>query len=300
MQTKKALFIVNPKAGARTIRRLAHCIEKTIDKNIMQYDLVFSEKRGDIKDIARQAAGSYDIIVAAGGDGTVNEAASALSGTGKVLGIIPTGSGNGLARELQIPLDPAGALRVINNLNERLIDAGLVNHVPFFCTAGMGFDSHIAKLFSKTTKRGFAGYLKIFTREFLHYSPQEYSIAVGDRVINTEAFAVTVANARQYGNNAFIAPKAAVNDGWLDLVIIAPFPKARAAELAFRLFSGSIDKSRYYQSFKIREAEITAGRADCFHMDGEHCIFTEKLRFSVKPKALRVLAPEVKFEGVKV
>lgn len=285
-------FIVNPKSGRGLDHHLPDLIREIIDKKIIHYDIVFSKERGDIKNLAANAVkADFDIVVVAGGDGTVNEGASAVAGTGKVLGIIPIGSGNGLARELQIPMNIGKSIGLINRLKIKKIDGGMVNGNPFFVAAGLGFDSHIAKLFTASTTRGFSGYLKIFAREFLRYTPRKYSIRLDGVNHSIEAFAVCVANGRQYGNNAFIAPEAVLDDGLLDLVVIKPFPKIAVPGLAVKFFRGTLHKSRYFESMKIQETEIIEHSDDCYHMDGEYCVLDGKLHFQVKPGSLLTLIP---------
>lgn len=261
----------------------------------IKYEIVQSEEEGHSKELAAKACSinQYDIIVAVGGDGTVNEVGSQLINTHTRLGIIPNGSGNGLARELGIPLNMIRAICLLNQPSTITIDAGKVNGNPYFCTAGVGFDAHIGKLFAQSKTRGFSTYVQKVIGAYWSYNPAEYLIFNGKPAPEKEkAFAITIANAKQYGNNAFIAPDAKISDGKLNLCIIKPFPRFKMLELGSRLFMGNINQSMFYKSWPIESVKIENAHADCFHLDGEHFPLKDgKLQFEVISKALQVIVP---------
>lgn len=229
-----------------------------------------------------------DLVIAVGGDGTVNETAGPLIHHSAALGIIPTGSGNGLARFMGLPMNPVKAIQRLNNARILEIDVGQVNGRNFICTAGIGFDAHIGKLFASGTKRGLWGYTELVIREYMQYHPREYSIRTNGKSHTRKAFLITIANAGQYGNNAYISPHALINDGFLELCTLAPFPKLQAPELGIRLFTRSMHKSRFFDSARITRATIRLPGDIDFHLDGEHLRTRDFLEISILPQALRL------------
>jgi diacylglycerol kinase family enzyme len=189
-------------------------------------------------------------------------------------------------------LDTAEAIKLINQKNVVTIDAGAINNKPFFCTAGVGFDAHIGKVFSERSVRGFGSYIKLTLKEFRNYRPRTYIIETGDGSTKLQAFTITVANAAQYGNEAYISPNADLQDGKLDLCILRPFPKFVALDLGLRLFTKTIHKSRYMRIIPINTARITTTDVDCLHLDGEpERLEKQTLSVKVLPACLNVLAP---------
>ncbi len=291
---KKIIFIINPRSGPRLNKKLPEIIDRNIDRKSIEIEVQYTQAKNHASILTREAVNQdYDAVIAVGGDGTINEVASELVFTQVTLGIIPAGSGNGLARELGIPISLEKAVQVINQQKTRIIDGGTANDQPFFCTAGLGFDAHIGKLFSQNTKRGFSEYLKTVLQEYFKYLPQTYEIAHDGKQRSVEAFAITIANARQYGNNAFIAPQAKINDGFLDLSILKPFPKRKIPEIVYQLFTKKLHLSPYYESYKVTEVQIGNEHADCYHSDGEYCIITKPLNiFKVVPQCIKVTVPK--------
>lgn len=290
-QKQKILFIINPITGTHKVDRLKKLISEHIDHTKFDVEIKISEHKGHSREIAAKAI-NFKYLVAVGGDGTVNEIAGNLINSDIILGIIPNGSGNGLARELGIPLNIRKSLAVINDINIKPIDVGLANGQPFFCTAGVGFDAHIGKLFANSDTRGLQTYAKQVLLEYWQYRPQEYIMRFNGTIMQEKAFVVTIANAKQYGNNAFIAPQAFIDDGWLELSLIKPFPKLQLLDMGLRLFNKSINRSRFYLQKQINELEIENTVADCYHLDGEHYqLLDGKLTFSVVPKGVKVMVP---------
>ncbi len=293
---KKILFIINPIAGTKAKGSIPELIGNYIDQQAFFYEIALTEGKGHAKSLAQEALSEgFDLVVAVGGDGTVSEVAAALIHESTVMGILPLGSGNGLARHLKIPLDTIEAIKSINNHNLVTIDAGVINNKPFFCTAGVGFDAHISRVFSERSARGFSTYVKLSLREFLAYCPRTYTIETAAETIKMEAFTLTLANAAQYGNEAYISPRADIQDGRLDLCIMRPFPKYMAMNLGFRLFTKTIHKSPYVSIVPIDSARITLSDVDSLHMDGEH-EHLDQLTLSIEtlPACLNILIPQQK------
>jgi YegS/Rv2252/BmrU family lipid kinase len=241
---------------------------------------------------ALQFAGErYDAVVAVGGDGTVNEVARGLLHSQTALGIIPMGSGNGLARHLQIPLNFRKAIEIIRSGDTQLIDAAEINEKIFFCTAGVGFDALIGNLFNQRGKRGLYNYIGLSTRSALHYLPREYLIHIDGATMRRRAFLITVANASQWGNNAYIAPNANISDGWLDIVILNGYSLIEAPILLPRLFTRSIHKAWSTEVLRGRHIRIVRTKDDYVHFDGESAVMGKAIDIKVIPLALKVIIP---------
>ncbi len=228
-------------------------------------------------------------IVAVGGDGTVNEVASVLNGTKCALGIIPNGSGNGLARYLGIPVTHQSAVQLLNNSKIRKIDSGKINHKFFFCTCGVGFDAHVGKVFDKLEHRGFINYLKTVFKEFYTYRSKKYKFEIDDKKYNERAFLITFANAGQYGSNAYISPGARIDDGLLDICIFKPFPKIKSLFLGLRLFNRTIDKSKYMQVLRGKKIVIKRKKKTVVHIDGDPVKMKRNLKIELLSKTLKVI-----------
>lgn len=286
-------FIINPIAGTRSKLILEDLILQHLDLNIFNCSISYTKARGHAQELASLAVQKgVDYVVAVGGDGTVNEVARALIHEKSTLGIVPVGSGNGLARHLGIPLSPTLAIEKLNKQKQILIDAGMANGRPFFCTAGIGFDAHIGRKFAMSTTRGFNTYVRTVLQEFLQYKSHTYSIRVDqDPAINIEAFSITFANAAQFGNNAYISPEADISDGKLDLCLIKKYPKRVGLHLGMRLFNKTIHKSRYMTIRKIESAVVNCSDADCFHLDGEFLLLDGELKLEIIPQCLNILVP---------
>jgi YegS/Rv2252/BmrU family lipid kinase len=233
----------------------------------------------------------FDIVVAVGGDGTINEVARGLINSNTTLGIIPMGSGNGLARHLQIPIDFKKAIEILKVGKIRLIDAGEINGKTFFVTAGVGFDALIGHLFNAKGKRGLLNYVRLSTKKILQYSPRDYRIEIDGQLFNRKAFMVTIANASQWGNNAYNAPLAHVSDGWLDVVILNAYTVLNAPSTLMRLFTKSLHKSWTVETFKGKNIRIIRGKEECVHFDGETAIMGKEIEVKVLPAILKVLVP---------
>jgi diacylglycerol kinase (ATP) len=288
----KIAFIINPKSGTNKKNNLPELIAGAIDKTKYEPDYFFTQCAGHATELAKGLlAQNYAIIVAAGGDGTVNEVAKGLINSQVPLGIIPCGSGNGLARFLKIPLKVSDAVELINQGNGYTMDYGLINDQPFFCTCGVGFDAHIGNKFAQSTHRGFTTYIKETIAAFFSYKPKKYTIRIDGEKLKTRAFLITVANAGQYGNDAYIAPQADIRDGLLDLCILTPFPKFKAFQLGFRLFNRTMDQCEYIKVKKGQVITIKRKKKGEVHLDGEPAVMGKKLDIHIIEKGLNVIAP---------
>ena len=291
MVKEKICFIINPISGTQRKGALPDTICRTIDLSCFDVRIFFTEREGHAFELAnRQMEEGVSYIIAVGGDGTVNEIARAVRNTRAVMGIVPCGSGNGLARHLRIPLKISDALKLLNEKSVISIDYGLVNDHPFFCTFGVGFDAHISHAFAASKKRGFATYIFIIVKEFFKFRSRKYKITIDGNKIKIRAIMVTVANSAQFGNNGYISPHADITDGKLDVCMVRPFPKLLAVPFAIGLLRKRIDKSRYYRMVNGEKMMIKRKHEGPVHLDGEPYTMGKKLEIEVVPKGLKVLA----------
>ena len=274
--TKRILFIINPISGTHSKESIPTLIGEVIDRDRFEYSIAFTEYGGHAAEMAVQAVNDgVDIVVAVGGDGTINEVARSLVHTDTALGIIPCGSGNGLARHLQIPMNTKKALEIINRCDIQPLDYGIINNLPFFCTSGMGFDAYVSFKFAMSGKRGPTTYVENVLKEGLKYKPEVYEIEDETGKNKYKAFLIACANASQYGNNAYIAPQASMSDGMMDVIIMEPFNVIEAPQLSIQLFTKTIDKNSKIKTFKAKEIHIHRAKEGVIHFDGDP-IMTDK------------------------
>ncbi len=233
----------------------------------------------------------FDIVVAVGGDGTINEVARGLLHSDTALGIIPMGSGNGLARHLQIPLKFRKAIEIIQHGKAQAIDAAEINGNIFFVTAGIGFDALIGNLFNKEGKRGFHNYVRISTTEMLQYTARDYRIEIDGQRFDRKAFLITFANASQWGNNAYIAPQAEISDGLLDIVILNRLSVIAAPWILPRLFTKQLRNDWATETFRGKHIKVIRLKDDYVHFDGESAMMGKGIDVKVIPLALKVIVP---------
>lgn len=282
------MVIINPVSGTRSKRGLDSLIEDRLARAGFATDLRFTTCRGDATRLALEAveAGYYGVI-AVGGDGTVNETARALCDSRLAMGIIPTGSGNGLARHLSIPMDIKGALRVISRDFIKACDYATANGRPFFCTCGFGFDAAVSHRFARQHRRGLTTYLKSAVEEFVHFKESAYNIAIDGKVpFEKDAFLVAVANASQYGNNAFIAPMASITDGKLDLVVVHKGNPLTKMLVGVELMTGTISNNAMVDVVKVEQVVIERPAAGEAHIDGEPIELPARIDIRVHPAEL--------------
>lgn len=217
---KKIVFIMNPISGTASKASIPNLIDSILDKDRFEYEIRTTERAGHASEIASEAKEAHvDIVVAVGGDGTVNEVAKAIVHSDTALGILPCGSGNGLARHLMLPMNLKKSIEIINQCEIHDLDYGVINGYPFFCTCGMGFDAFVSMKFAESGKRGPISYAENILREGLKYQPETYTLEDETGTKQYKAFLISCANASQYGNNAYIAPQASMSDGLMDVVI---------------------------------------------------------------------------------
>lgn len=284
--SKKLVFIVNPISGTKGKISLEQLIPEVLDEREWGWQVLYTQKRGDATSLALEYSGKADCIVAVGGDGTINEVAQGLLGSSTPMAIIPRGSGNGFANYFKLPHDPKKALKRIKTAKPLTIDTGLFNGQLFLCVAGIGFDAHIAHAFDHASTRGFWTYTWLTLKTFMSYRASSYQIEADGQVLNEKAFLITIANATQFGNNAFIAPQALVNDGWLDLVILKPFSVWHAFGLGIRLFTKSVGKSSLYKTIKVKQACIKCDVNDAAQIDGEPAAIQEENKIVLSEQSL--------------
>lgn len=288
---KKLLYIINPISGVGAKMNIYHVIKKYTNNHLFDFDIINTKYEGHGFELANTAVNkAYDVVVAVGGDGTVNEIAKALVNSNLVLGIIPKGSGNGLARFLKIPLSPVKAVKTINLLNHDLIDSVLINNLFYINIAGIGFDAHIAHLFAQNDKRGFKSYAKLVLKEFREYTGHDYEIILDNKkFVLSNIFMLSFANATQFGNNAYIAPMAKANDGLIDVCVLKKFPDFRWLEILFKLYTRQLLKSKYYEIYKAKKIELISKDELIGHLDGEPVNFGKKIQIDILPKSLKII-----------
>jgi diacylglycerol kinase (ATP) len=299
----KVLFVVNPIAGGgKIIERVTAAIRETFRESGITYDIVTTQGKGDGTLFAQKAATEgYNLVVAIGGDGTVNEVATGLVGTPLVLGIIPIGSGNGLARGLRIPLNYWDACRLILRGKSTKIDVGRVCDRYFFATSGIGFDAHVGKIYNEQAghARGFFPYVQFAVTEFFNYEPQEVLLTFNGKTSRHIPFVLTVANVEQYGGGAIIAPDAAPDDGLLNISIIPQTNPFQVLTHLPKLFAGTIDQFPHFENHQTDALTITRPSPGPVHVDGESLLAGEVLEYTLLHHALHVQVHEKAFERMK-
>ena len=291
---KSILFIINPKAGVDRVKAIKDAIEHTLDHSLFDIRYAYTEYPKHGIALARNAATEgIDIVVSVGGDGSLNDVVTGLYGSNTILGIIPKGSGNGLARSAGIPLKLEKALQVINGMNVQALDIGKANDHYFISNAGVGFDALITKAFEGNNERGFKTYVGLIVRHFRKFEPQEWVINIDGQEIREKAFMITIANAPQLGYNFFIAPQAKLNDGLLDVVIIRKHPAFLTPVIGMQAFMGAIQQSRYVQHFSGRHIRISNPVNEMMQVDGDALSlnYGQSIDISILPQAIKVIVP---------
>lgn len=282
------LFIINPISGGAKSSLLRHAVRNAVSK-MPDAEFVITEGAGHARELAADAVGrGIGIVVAVGGDGTVNEVASSLVGTGAALGIVPIGSGNGLARHLHISLRPSEAIKAIREDGIVAVDSATVNGRPFFCTAGIGFDAQVAADYAKAGTRGLLTYAVEAVHDWTTYKPEEYAIETEEGVVETRALLITCGNANQWGNDFYITPQASLRDGKLDLAIVKPTTLSSNFKMLHQLRSKTLSDNPdvvYLRSsfFRIKRREEGAA-----HFDGEETSLGKEIVLQCMPASLRV------------
>ena len=294
---KRITFIVNPVSGGKDKKDVLAAIGRYLDLSAFSYEVLQTGQAGDATRWARES--EADIVVAVGGDGTVSEVATGLLGTDKALGIIPCGSGDGLALHLGISRSPAKAVRTLNEACITRIDAARMDGRPFFCTAGVGLDADVSLEFSRSSTRGLGTYVSKAWEKWKQRDLKERYVVETD----TEAWAgpavfITVGNANQWGNEARIVPKASLRDGLLDVTVVQPFSTLEIPDLAARLMTGKADTSHHVHSFRSAHVHIHRDHPGPAHYDGDPVEAGVDLDLEIMPGALNVVVPQARLEKI--
>jgi diacylglycerol kinase (ATP) len=288
--TRNVLFIINPNAGKKRASEIIKLIHDKFSENCF-FEIAVWEDKDNFNPVKEKIfSGKFNVAVAVGGDGTVNRVAKTIVNTEIALGIIPVGSGNGLARTLGVSIKPEEAIKQIEKGKAYKIDSGQINGIPFFCTSGLGFDARIGQLFASSQKRGLSSYTKIVLKELFSYKSQKYIFAMNGEVFVRKAFLITVANAGQYGNDFYIAPQAKVNDGIFHVAILKPFSFFSVFGVFFKIIRKKAHQSKYIETFTASNLKITRAEKESVHFDGEPKMLEEEINFSIFPDSLNIVS----------
>lgn len=294
-----ALLLINPISGTRNKNEICDLAVTRLHDADIDLEIIHTGHKGHGAELAKEAAAKgMDIVIVAGGDGTVNEVASVLMHTETSLGIIPCGSGNGLARTLGISMDFDKAIDTISHFKPYSIDCGVADGKPFFCTFGVGFDAAVTEKFSSGKRRGKMQYVRSALMEYLNFSPDHYALEIDGEIYTEEAFLIAVCNASQYGNNAYIAPRASLSDGLLDVTVIRNGSALDQAIVGIDLLSGNIDKNKKIDTFKAHDVKIIRLKEGPAQIDGEPLTMGRKICIHCEDACLKVLSdgtePEIR------
>ena len=285
-------FIVNPFSGISKKGRLAKQIKKHLDHNKFDYEIKYTQEPGHATILAKEAvAQKYDMVVAVGGDGSVNEVAAALIDTSTILGIIPAGSGNGFARHVGISTKTATAIQQLNHGKKIRIDSCKMNDRPFVNLAGLGFDGWVSYKLKKSKFRGFFAYGKIITQESFKFRPQTYQINIDGKKMEEECLCLEIVNAPMFGYNFEIAPHAKFNDGILELVVVKKMSPWAMPRFAWHSYYKTVNESGFTKCFSGKKIEIKVSETTPVHIDGEGMLVKEDLTFTINPLSLSLWVP---------
>ena len=289
---KTVLFIINPISGIGKQKNIEDLIRTHTDTAVYDYQVKFTIGPGEGTWLAKQAvAEGVNVVVAVGGDGTVNEIGQVLVGSDTALGIIPTGSGNGLARHLKIPFQFEKAIEVINLCKIKKIDTATINDQTFLSIAGVGYDAFVAKKLANAARRGFFTYFRIVSNEYPKYEPKRYTLEVDGRIIKRKALSITFANSNQFGNNTSIAPNAQLDDGLIDVCIVRRIPLYLVPFYVPMLFTKTFHKTHYIEIIRAKQAVVTREKGKTIHLDGDPSRTGKVLEMKVNPLSLNIIIP---------
>ncbi len=288
---KRILFIINPNSGKKKTENIRKAISKQIDLQNHDVSIMYSKYAGHAIELSKEAVvDNMDVVVAVGGDGTVNEIASQLVNTNTILGIVPLGSGNGLARHLGIPRNIKKSVEIISNSIVTKIDTATINNKFFTSIAGIGFDAMIADKFAKGKTRGFTGYFNLIINEYFRYNLGNYTLSFNDKPKSDhKALFIAFANSNQFGYSTTIAPSACLTDGLLDVCIVRKPKFLSLPRIAMLLFSKKIGKSSDIQIVKAGRISVTRENEDMVNIDGEPILMENKLDIRVNPLSLKII-----------
>ena len=282
----KIKFIINPISGTGKQKIL----EKYIRNYFTNIDVNYTKKKGDARKLCLDAINkNFDAIIAVGGDGTVNECIEPLRNSNTALGVIPCGSGNGFAYHIGMKKNVRDSLKQLKNSQIVNIDTCTVNDLPFINISGVGFDAHVAKIFSKFKKRGFINYIKIILKE-LNYKSKEYLIKYNGKQRKVDAYMISFANTSQFGNNLKISPKSNIEDGKFECIIINKFPKWIIPLFIMQMIIGKLFLNKYVEIISCEEIEIISKKT-LINLDGESKKITNPIKVKIFKKSLKILKP---------
>ena len=293
---KRMLVIVNPISGVGRQKKIERILNDNLNKDLFDYTVRYTEHIHHGTELAREGAmQGFDIITAVGGDGSVNDVISGMYGSDATLGIIPCGSGNGLARCMKIPLTPALAIRVLNQENEGTIDTIILNDKYYIASiAGVGFDAFIARLMKSAKLRGFSAYLNLILREYPSYESKDYTLVIDGKEIHRKAWFTTFANSNQFGYNAAVAPQAKLDDGLIDISIVDKIPIGHVAITGPLVYANHFELSQHVEMFKAHEVYVS-GNVDCWvNIDGEGENVGTELHFVNHQQSLKIMKRDMK------
>lgn len=287
MSNRKYCFIINPISGGKKKTQLVEDIESFCTSHGLEYNLAYTERKGHASLLAKES--DADIIVAVGGDGTVNDVAAALVGSDKVMGIIPCGSGNGLGRHLGI--SNSNALDTLINGTVIKADCGELNAHFFCCTCGTGLDALIGARFAKKSRRGFLSYVESSLETWNSFKPESYEIDIDGEKLSIMATMITVGNANQWGNNAFITPHASICDGYLDVAVVPSLNTLEMPLFLDFLMTKRLHKTHFAKYYRGKQIKISRKQVEDVHYDGEPDVLGQQLNISVHQGAIKMLVP---------
>lgn len=286
----KIIFIINSISVQHNKKNIAELIDQYMDKKKWEPEIQFTSYANHAAVLAKEAMNKKaDVIVAVGGDGTVNEIASEMVNENAILGIIPLGSGNGLARHLNIPLDAVKAIQLINSGTITAIDSCFANQKYFFNVAGVGFDAQVAKDYARSGKRGFLTYFSVIMKNLFSYQSQNYSLKIDEQEINTNAFLIAFGNSSQYGYDFAVAPKADVRDGWIDVCIIRKFSKIILPFLILLILFKKHHWTSYFEIIRVKKITVKSNKLNLVNIDGEVMETNSPLEINIKPQTLKII-----------
>ncbi|MBR0170454.1 MAG: diacylglycerol kinase family lipid kinase [Bacteroidales bacterium] len=293
---KKTLVIVNPISGVGRQKKIEKILQNNLNQDLFDYTVRYTEYIHHGTEIARDAVDhGYDCVVAVGGDGSVNDVVQGIKDSDTRLGIIPCGSGNGLARSLKLPLQPWLATRVLNQQFEQTIDSIVVNNRWVVVNAaGCGFDAFIARLMHAAKTRGFSAYTNLVLREYTRYKNSNYHLVIDGQEYYRNAWFIAIANSRQYGYNLAVAPKAELDDGLLDISILDKVPIDHLPITAPLAFTNHLDLSQHVEMFKAKDVLIEGNADRWVNLDGEGENIGTSVHFVIHPQSVKIYARDMK------
>ena len=295
LRPRRIVFIVNPKAGTNLQKHIRNSIDNHLNHKKFEYGIWLTKKAGHASKLAKKAVKEgYEYVVAVGGDGSINEVASALVGTKAILGVIPAGSGNGLAMHLGYGRDIDEAIKKLNAAEEKSIDCGTLNGRHFVNIAGVGFDGLVSNMMKGSHWRGFLPYFLKSVEAGLSYTSKPCSIQLDGETLKRNCFAISIANGPMYGYNFQIAPDALLYDGFFEVVILKDAPRWQYFAAIPSMLTNKIYEADFVEHYRAKKVVIRADGEQYIHLDGEGMVISEELHFEITPSALRILVPQVK------